>query len=435
MLNVDTAQIQAKGGNGGNGCIAFRREKFVPRGGPNGGDGGKGGDVILESIEGMTTLIDLKYQQHQRADNGQHGMGKLRNGKDANDRIIKVPVGTIVRWVEAEDLEKAEQVLDLKSPNQRVIIAHGGIGGRGNPHFRSSTFQTPRVAEKGEPGEEVIVDLEVKLIADVGLVGYPNAGKSTLLARTSAAKPKIANYPFTTLSPNLGVVRVATEQNFVLADIPGLIEGAHTGVGLGHDFLRHVERTKMLIHVIDVASVDGRDPIEDFEKINQELELYNPRLGRIPQVIALNKVDLQSAGSNLTQIEDYLRKEKRRAFPISAVNGDGVQSLVRFTYQLLQRINEKIRQQKADSPPVLMDLPRTKKKFKISQKESCYWVVGPQPKRAVLMTDMDNPQALVLLHRKLKGMGVINALQKAGIKQGDDVYIHGFEFQFTADGK
>jgi len=435
MLNVDTARIQAKGGNGGNGCIAFRREKFVPRGGPNGGDGGKGGDVVLESVEGMTTLIDLKYQQHQRGDNGQHGMGKLRNGKDAVDRIIKVPVGTIVRWVEGEDLADIEQVLDLKSPNQRVIIAHGGIGGRGNPHFRSSTFQTPRVAEKGEPGEEVIVDLEVKLIADVGLIGYPNAGKSTFLARTSAAKPKIADYPFTTLSPNLGVVRVATEQNFVLADIPGLIEGAHAGVGLGHDFLRHIERTKMLIHVVDVASVDGRDPIDDFEKINRELELYNPRLGRIPQVVALNKVDLPSAMANLPKITDYLKEKKRRSFPISAVTGDGIQSLIRFTYHLLQRINEKIRQQQADSPPVLMDLPRVKKKFQISQRLDGYWVMGPQPRRAVLMTDMGNPQALVLLHRKLKGMGVISALQKAGIKQGDDVHIHGFEFQFTTDEK
>jgi len=431
MINVDTARVQAKGGNGGSGCISFRREKFIPRGGPNGGDGGKGGNVVLEAVEGMTTLIDFKYHQHQRADNGQHGMGKLRNGKDAEDRIVKVPIGTIVQWYRSEDEERSDEMVDLKLPSQRVVIARGGIGGRGNTHFRSSTFQTPRVAEKGEPGEETVVDLEVKLIADVGLIGYPNAGKSTLLSRTSAARPKIANYPFTTLSPNLGVVRVGTEQNFVLADIPGLIEGAHAGLGLGHDFLRHVERTKMLIHVIDIAAVDDREPITDYEKINRELELYNSRLGRIPQLVALNKADLPSAEAQLVKIGDYFKRQKRRTFTISAVTGQGVEGLIRTTYQLLQRINQKIREQQKATPTVF-EVPRAKKRFQISKDERGYSVVGTQPKRAVLMTDLENTQALVMLHRKLKNMGVINALLKAGIKEGEDVYIHGFEFQFTA---
>ena len=263
------------------------------------------------------------------------------------------------------------------------------------------------------------------------MVGYPNAGKSTLLSRTSAARPKIANYPFTTLSPNLGVVRVGTEQNFVLADIPGLIEGAHAGLGLGHDFLRHVERTKMLIHVIDIAAVDGRDPIADYEKINRELELYNSRLGRIPQLVALNKADLPSAEAQLVKIDDYLKRQKRRIFTISAVTGQGVEGLIQTTYQLLQRINQKIREQQKPTPTTI-EVPRAKKRFQISKDERGYSVVGTQPKRAVLMTDLENTQALVLLHRKLKNMGVINALLKAGIKEGEDVYIHGFEFQFTA---
>lgn len=358
-------------------------------------------------------------------------MGKLRNGKDAEDRIVKVPIGTIVQWYRSEDEERSDEMVDLKLPSQRVVIARGGIGGRGNTHFRSSTFQTPRVAEKGEPGEETVVDLEVKLIADVGLIGYPNAGKSTLLSRTSAARPKIANYPFTTLSPNLGVVRVGTEQNFVLADIPGLIEGAHAGLGLGHDFLRHVERTKMLIHVIDIAAVDDREPITDYEKINRELELYNSRLGRIPQLVALNKADLPSAEAQLVKIGDYFKRQKRRTFTISAVTGQGVEGLIRTTYQLLQRINQKIREQQKATPTVI-EVPRAKKRFQISKDERGYSVVGTQPKRAVLMTDLENTQALVMLHRKLKNMGVINALLKAGIKEGEDVYIHGFEFQFTA---
>ena len=252
---MDTARIQVKAGNGGNGCISFRREKFVPRGGPDGGDGGNGGNIVLIATLGMSTLIDLRHNPRQVAENGGHGTGKQRHGADGGDRIIKVPAGTIVR-----DQETLEMLADLTAPDQTVVVARGGIGGKGNAHFKSSTFQAPRVAEKGEPGEEREISLEVKLIADVGLVGYPNAGKSTLLARTSAATPKIAPYPFTTLRPNLGVVRIDREQNFILADIPGLIEGAHKGAGLGHQFLRHIERTKMLIHVIDLSATDGRDP-------------------------------------------------------------------------------------------------------------------------------------------------------------------------------
>jgi GTP-binding protein len=434
-MNIDTAKIYAKGGRGGNGCISFRREKFVPRGGPNGGDGGHGGSVILEAVEGISTLIDLRHNLHQVAENGQHGMGKLMHGADAADRIVKVPAGTIVRLDEA-----GEVITDLRKTGQRVVIARGGIGGKGNARFKSNTFQTPRVAEKGEPGEERTIALEVKLIADVGLVGYPNAGKSTLLARTSAAKPKIANYPFTTLSPNLGVVRIDPEHNFVLADIPGLIEGAHHGAGLGHDFLRHIERTKMLIHVVDTAAVDGRDPIADYEQLNEELGLYNPRLMRLPQLIALNKIDLPDAQANLPRIRDYfgkLNEDKsralgRRLFPISAVTGEGVDRLIRAVYRLLQRINERIRERRETEPfQPTFHIPKPTERFELIRRKDRFVVRGEEPRRAVLMTDMESDQALVLLHRKLQKMGVMNALIKAGVKEGDTVQVDAFEFTFT----
>ena len=387
----------------------------------------QGGSVILEVAEGISTLIDFRYNPHQVAANGQHGMGKLMHGADAEDRVVKVPAGTIVRVPET-----AETIVDLKTVGQRAVIARGGIGGKGNARFRSSTFQTPRVAEKGEPGEERTVTLEVKLIADVGLVGYPNGGKSTLLARTSAAKPKIADYPFTTLTPNLGVVRVDPERNFVLADIPGLIEGAHAGAGLGHDFLRHIERTKMLLHIIDTAAVDGRDPITDYEQINIELERYNPRLIRLPQLIVLNKTDLPDAETNLKRVKDYFGK--RRVFPISAVTGEGVDRLIRATYQLLQRINERIRErQAAAEPQPTFHIPKPDERFELIKRADRFIVRGEEPRRAVLMTDMENDQALVLLHRKLQKMGVLNALIKAGITAGDTVRVDAFEFTYSPD--
>lgn len=429
-MNVDTAAIHVKGGNGGNGCISFRREKYVPRGGPNGGDGGRGGNVILEAAEGLSTLLDLKYQPRQKAHDGQHGRGKLRHGKEADDRVVKVPVGTVVRSAEIEGA-----LADLKRHGERLIVARGGVGGKGNARFKSSTFQSPRVAEKGEPGEERRVELEVKVIAEVGLVGYPNAGKSTLLAKVSDAKPKIANYPFTTLAPNLGVVRIGAARNFVVADIPGLIEGAHTGAGLGHDFLRHIERTKLLIHVIDCAAVDGRNPVEDYEQLNEELELYNPRLVRMPQLIALNKVDLPNAQVSLPQIRDYFGK--RRIFSISALTGEGVDGLIRAAYGRLQRIHERNRERQessgiSESEMIsLPSFPKQHKRFELSKMEDRFVVRGDEPRRAVLMTDMENDQALVLLHRKLKKMGVINALIRTGANEGDTVQIDEFEFTYS----
>ena len=422
---MDTARIQVKAGDGGNGCISFRREKYVPRGGPDGGDGGNGGHVRLVATPGMSTLIDLHHNPRQVAKNGGHGTGKQRDGADGPDCIVKVPAGTIVR-----DLDTSELLADLTELDETVVVARGGIGGKGNARFKSSTFQAPRVAEKGEPGEEREISLEVKLIADVGLVGYPNAGKSTLLARTSAATPKIAAYPFTTLRPNLGVVRINREQNFVLADIPGLIEGAHKGAGLGHQFLRHIERTKMLIHVIDLNATDGRDPIEDYEQLNRELGHYNELLTKLPQIIALNKIDMPDAEANLDRVEKYFGK--RKVFPISAVTGAGVPPLIQQAYRSLQYLETRARKE-AETTIVLEEElpPEPRARFELAETHEGFVVRGEEPRRAVLMTDMENEQALILLFRKLKKMGVINALERAGVVEGDTIQIDEFEFTYS----
>ena len=422
---MDTARIQVKAGNGGNGCISFRREKYVPRGGPDGGDGGNGGNVAFVATLGMSTLIDLHHNPRQVAGNGGHGTGKQHDGADGADRIIKVPAGTIVRDYETQDI-----FADLTVPDQTVIVARGGIGGKGNSRFKSSTFQAPRVAEKGEPGPEREISLEVKLIADVGLVGYPNAGKSTLLARTSAATPKIASYPFTTLIPNLGVVRIDREQNFVLADIPGLIEGAHKGSGLGHQFLRHIERTRMLIHVIDLSATDGRDPIEDYEQLNLELGHYNPILTDLPQLIALNKTDIPKAEVNIARVQAYF--DKRKVFPISAITGDGVDELMQQAYRSLQYLKTKARKE-TETTITFEDVlpPEPRERFELNKTQKGFVVSGDEPRRAVVMTDMENEQALMLLFRKLKKMGVINALIRAGVKEGDTILIDEFEFTYS----
>ena len=422
---MDTARIQVKAGNGGNGCISFRREKFVPRGGPDGGDGGNGGNVILTATLGMSTLIDLHHNPRQAAENGGHGIGKKRDGADGADCVVKVPAGTIVR-----DLNTAAMLADLTEPDDSVVVASGGIGGKGNARFKSSTFQAPRVAEKGEPGEEREISLEIKLIADVGLVGYPNAGKSTILARTSAATPKIAAYPFTTLRPNLGVVRITQEQNFILADIPGLIEGAHQGAGLGHQFLRHIERTKMLIHVIDLSATDRRDPIKDYEQLNLELSHYNELLTKLPQIVALNKTDMPEAKANLTRVQQYFGN--RKIFPISAITGDGVNQLMQQAYRSLQYLEARARKEAETAitlekePP-----PEPSARFELIETEDGFVVTGAEPRRAVLMTDMQNEQALILLYRKLKNMGVMNALTRAGAEEGDTVQIDEFEFTYS----
>jgi len=325
---IDEATIKLKAGDGGNGCVSFRREKFVPKGGPDGGDGGDGGSIILEADPHKRTLLDFKYKMHFKAERGQNGMGKNKAGKSGKDLLIKIPLGTVVY-----DKESGDEMADLTQAGAQIVVATGGKGGRGNARFATSTRQTPRFAEKGTTGEEKSLKLELKLIADVGIIGCPNAGKSTLLSRISSAHPQIAAYPFTTKSPNLGVVKVGDWTTFTAADIPGLLEGAHAGTGLGDKFLRHIERTKILIHVIDAAGVDGRDPVQDYHTINKELEYYSKELPKKSQIIALNKMDLPQARENLGKLKKELKQD---VFPISGVTGEGIDKLIKEAAKMLK---------------------------------------------------------------------------------------------------
>lgn len=423
---VDKVKVYVKAGRGGNGCISFRREKNVPRGGPDGGDGGKGGDVIAQAYDHINTLVYQYYNQHYRAENGEHGQGKNMHGRDGKDIIMKVPVGTIIR-----DAETNEIIADLKTAGESVILAKGGIGGKGNARFKSSINQSPKIAEKGEPGEERTLELELRLIADVGLVGYPNAGKSSIISKVSASKPKIADYPFTTLSPNLGTVKIDEERSFVLADIPGLIEGAHAGVGLGDEFLRHITRTRALIHVVDVASVDGRDPVDDYEKINKELFLYDPHLAELPQIVAANKIDLPSAKSGFRKLQEHLSNEHDRPIiPVSALTGEGLSELIYSAYELLEKVKKTERHEEPKPEGMIIEY-NYDPVFTITKEGSKYIISGKAIRRAVLMTDMENEFAVNMLHNKLKNMGVIKALTKLGASDGDIIVVDGIEFTFS----
>ncbi len=330
---IDRAKIYVQGGHGGNGCVAFRREKFVPKGGPSGGDGGKGGDVILIADRNVHTLLDFKYKRHYRAERGRHGEGNKRSGKSGKDLEIKVPVGTVVK-----DAETGEILGDLTQHGQKLIVARGGRGGRGNAAFATPTRRAPDFAEPGEPGEERWIELELKLLADVGLVGFPNAGKSTFLSRISKAKPEIADYPFTTLRPILGITKVG-DFSFVVADIPGLIEGAHKGKGLGHEFLKHVERTKLLLHLIDLTNPE-MEPEEAFEKINRELELYSPKLKEKPQIVVGTKIDALTDRSKLERLKKYFEEKGYPFFAVSAVTGEGMQELLNFVASKLKELEK-----------------------------------------------------------------------------------------------
>src|SRR5947209_8612379 len=322
---IDEAKIRVKAGDGGNGCMAFRREKFVPRGGPSGGDGGRGGDVVMESTQRHNTLIHFRYNPEHKAERGEHGMGSNCSGKDGHDVVLQVPVGTALY-----DAETGELIHDFQHPDERIVIAKAGRGGRGNQHFATSTHQAPREHEMGRPGEERVYRLQLKLLADVGLVGYPNAGKSTLISRISAAKPKIADYPFTTLEPNLGVVVVGQppdEKSFVVADIPGLIEGAHTGSGLGTQFLRHIERTRLLVHLVDVSDASGRpDPVKDVEVIMAEMASFGAKLDEKPMIVAASKIDVANK-EKLAKLKRYCKKQGYEPLPISAITGTGIEKL------------------------------------------------------------------------------------------------------------
>ncbi|MDK2815290.1 MAG: GTPase, partial [Thermoanaerobacter sp.] len=383
---IDTARIYIKAGDGGNGVISFRREKYVAYGGPDGGDGGKGGDVIFIAEPNLSTLLDFKYKKRYIAQNGENGRGKNQYGKNGEDLYIKVPVGTLI----IND-ETGEIIADLVKPNQKAIVLRGGRGGRGNAKFATSTLKTPRFAESGEKGKEMWVRLELKLLADVGLIGFPNAGKSTLLASCTRARPKIANYPFTTLTPNLGVVEYKGK-SFVMADIPGLIEGAHRGEGLGHDFLRHIERTKMLIHVVDVSASEGRDPIEDFEKINEELKLYSERLLTLPQIVAANKIDIQSGKENYPAFEKEIKKRGYEVYPISALTKEGIDKLLDKAIEILSSIPvEEIK----DVPEVIVYTPPEEEEtLNVEVKDNTYYLSGTKIDKLLKRVNLQDEHSL-----------------------------------------
>ena len=331
---IDEAKIYVKSGAGGRGCVSFRREKYVPHGGPNGGDGGNGGDVFMITNENMSSLLDHRYKQHYKAKRGEHGKGKDMHGKNADTLYIPVPVGTIVR-----DFDTGEVLGDLTEKDETLLVAKGGRGGKGNARFATSTNQAPRIAEPGGEGEERTLLLELKLLADVGIIGFPNAGKSTLISRISAARPKVADYPFTTLVPNLGVVSYGDGKTFVVADIPGIIEGAHEGAGLGTQFLRHVERTKLLVHLLDLSPATGRDPLDDYETLNRELEAYSAELSKKPQIVAPNKIDITEAREKLKEVKKYFDKKGITIYPVSSATGDGLKELILATVKGLESLS------------------------------------------------------------------------------------------------
>lgn len=418
----DKAKVFVKGGDGGNGAVAFRREKYVPLGGPSGGDGGNGGNVILVADEGLRTLVDFRYQRHYKGDRGEHGQGKGMHGRNAGDMIVRVPVGTVIK-----DADTGEFVGDMVENGQQIIVAAGGRGGRGNARFATATNKAPRVSEKGEPGAERWVALELKLLADVGLVGFPNAGKSTLISRISAAKPKIADYPFTTLVPNLGMVRMPDGDSFVVADIPGLIEGAHEGAGLGHEFLRHIERTRILVHVVDIAGSEGRDPVEDFKTINKELEAYNPVLAKRPQVIAANKMDLQDAEENFSNFKFHIDDEID-IFPVSAVTGEGIDPLMFKVAELLRTVGP--------PEPVVSEEEKVTRvvageRFTVHKEDGVFVIEGKEVERHYAMTDFGNEDAVKRFLRILKLMGVDDDLRQQGAQNGDTIRIGNLEFDFV----
>lgn len=423
---LDTARIYAKGGDGGHGAVSFRREKYVPAGGPDGGDGGRGGDVILQVDPGLGTLLDFKYRTHYRAQNGQHGRGSNMHGRRGRDLIVKVPPGTAVK-----DEATGEYLADLTEPEQTVVVARGGRGGRGNAQFKTPVRRAPRFAEKGEPGEERWIILELRVIADVGLVGLPNAGKSTLLARISAARPKIAHYPFTTLTPNLGVVALGEGQSFVVADIPGLVEGAHAGVGLGHDFLRHVERTRVLIHVVDVSGLEGRDPVADFRAVNEELRLYRPELAERKQLVAANKLDLEEARQNLPAFREAVEALGYKVFPVSAATGEGLEPLLHAAWEALQDLP------RPEPVPVSPDGPAASPRrraplseYTIDREGDAFVVEGEGLARLMARLDLNNEDAVRFLQKVFSDIGLNNALRARGVQTGDTVRVAGVEFEF-----
>jgi GTP-binding protein len=426
---VDHVKIYVKGGDGGDGMVAFRREKYIAYGGPAGGDGGKGANVVFIVDEGLRTLMDFRYQRHFKAPRGEHGGSKNMHGKNASDIVVKVPPGTIVT-----DAEDGTIIADLVEHGQTAVIAKGGRGGRGNSRFATPQNPAPELSEKGEPGVNREINLELKVLADAGLVGFPSVGKSTLLSVVSAAKPKIADYHFTTLVPNLGMVETDDHRGFVLADLPGLIEGAHQGVGLGHQFLRHIERTRVIIHVIDMSGLEGRDPYEDFLTINEELEQYNLRLTERPQIIVANKMDMPESEENLEAFKQKLNDEDALIFPISALTRSGLDELLHAVVDLLEVTSEfpmhEVEEDEKETS-VLYKHEAEAPEFEITREDDGAFVLsGYTIERLFVMTDFNFDQSVRKFARQLRGMGVDDALRERGAKDGDTVRLLDFEFEF-----
>ena len=425
---ADRARIIIRSGKGGDGHVSFRRELYVPAGGPDGGDGGKGGDVIFQVDEGMNTLSDYRHRRKYAAQDGEEGGKRRCHGANGADIVLKVPEGTVIL-----EAESGQVIADMSGENRRQVVLKGGRGGHGNMHYATSTMQAPKYAQPGQPAQELEVRLELKMIADVGLVGFPNVGKSTFLSRVTNAQPKIANYHFTTLTPNLGVVDL-DGGGFVIADIPGLIEGASQGVGLGHEFLRHIERTRVIIHLVDAASTEGRDPVEDIHTINRELELYNPEIASRPQVIAANKIDVLYPGD-----EDPVERLRRefepkgvKVFAISAVSGQGVKELLYYVKEMLDQTEEKkvfFEQEYFPENHLIQEqLPYTVSKSQ--EEENTYVIEGPKIEKMLGYTNLESEKGFLFFQRFLKETGILEELENLGIQEGDTVRMYGFDFDY-----
>ncbi|MCK5128588.1 MAG: GTPase ObgE [Clostridiales bacterium] len=418
-MYIDNVKIKIKSGNGGAGCVNFHREKYVPKGGPDGGDGGKGGDIIFETDKNMRTLLDFRYTVKYYAEDGEKGDTNNMIGASADNYIIKVPSGTVIK-----NAETGAIIADMITPGVQVVVLKGGKGGKGNAQFATPTRQSPNFAQPGQHTKEYEVLLELKTIADVGLVGYPNVGKSTLLSVVSAARPKIANYQFTTLSPNLGVVSIY-DKTFVMADIPGLIENAHEGVGLGHDFLRHIERTRMLVHVLDAAGIEGRDPVEDYNQIRTELESYSEELSNKPEIIAANKMDLPDAEAGIEMLKEYLPEKK--VFPISGVTKEGVKELLSAVSDMLETLPEPIIYE--GTGEILDEL--VEDAYDIYKDEDVFVVEGSLAERILASVNVNDYDSMTYFHRMLKKHGILDDLRKHGAKDGDTIRFVDTEFDFT----
>jgi GTP-binding protein len=434
---TDLSRINVRGGDGGAGCMSFRREAHVPKGGPDGGDGGHGGDVILVADPQLSSLIDYRFKHHFRAERGMHGQGARKHGKSGKDLVLRVPLGTVVRELDPETMEPLYEIADLTHPGEHVIVGPGGIGGRGNIHFVTSVRRAPAFAEKGEPAQDHWIELEMKLLADAALVGMPSVGKSSLIARMSAARPKIADYPFTTLVPNLGVVRASDGRSFVAADVPGLIEGASEGKGLGDAFLRHIDRTALIIHVVDATGgYEGRDAVEDYRIINHELVEHAAELATRPQVVVANKCDMPGTEDAVEALRAVAEADGRPFVAVSAVTGQGIPELEGLCADLVAKLRAE-----APAAPAERDYDKIwerrrrarDRRFSIEQEEPGVWrVSGGAVERMVIQCDWDNDEAIAFLQHRFDRIGLDDALEKAGCKSGDEIRILGYAFTYQA---